>query len=182
MTNEVTTARDIASALAARHPSTEWAFALEVASCTGAMMNMKRSDPLLCKRYIDAFAMHLFPSRKHERIAYEIKVSRSDWLAECKDGHKHVQAYMLCHRMYVVTPPGVVLKQDWLDYPHMSPLGVLELRDRGLTQTAYATRHEAWPMPEGFIAAFLRASAKMAAAAPMTPAEYGALLDEEAAG
>ena len=156
------TARDICKLLAERHAGSEWAFAIEVPTTTGVAL-LSEMNPLKGTRRIDAFAMNLWPSRGYKRIAYEIKLSRSDWLAECAAWEKHAQAYLLAHEFYVVAPPGVVHDED-LRYPNLSmqSLGHIEATDAGLVVRVKAIETEAWPMPIGFVASLLRAAVKTA--------------------
>ena len=157
------TAREICQLLAERHAGSEWAFAIEVPTTTGVGL-LSEMNPLKGPRRIDAFAMNLWPSRGYKRVAYEIKLSRADWLAECAAWEKHVQAYLLANEFYVVAPPGVVQDED-LRYPNltMQSLGLIEATDAGLVVRVKAIETEAWPMPIGFVAAFLRAVVKTAA-------------------
>jgi len=45
-------------------------------------------------------------------IAFEVKVSRSDWLSEVRKGTKHQLAQQLAGQMYVVAPPDVVKVEE----------------------------------------------------------------------
>ena len=156
------TAREICQLLAERHAGSEWAFAIEVSTTTGVGL-LSEMNPLKGPRRIDAFAMNLWPSRGYKRVAYEIKLSRADWLAECAAWEKHVQAYLLANEFYVVAPPGVVQDED-LRYPNltMQSLGLIEATDAGQVVRVKAIETEAWPMPIGFVASLLRAVVKTA--------------------
>lgn len=57
---------------------------------------------------IDFFAMACWPSRRYERVGYEIKVSRSDFRAEMRKPGKRRGALMLCNRFYFATPANLV--------------------------------------------------------------------------
>jgi hypothetical protein len=56
--------------------------------------------------------MSFYPSRKFERIAYEVKVSRSDFLREIADPNKREMAMSLSNRFYYVAPKGMIGKDD----------------------------------------------------------------------
>ena len=57
---------------------------------------------------IDAFAIHTFPSRGLIRTAYEVKVSRQDFLNELKNPEKRKFAMLMSNQFYFVTSPGIV--------------------------------------------------------------------------
>lgn len=61
---------------------------------------------------IDFFAMHAWPSRKHERHGYEIKVSRADFRAEIRKPGKRLHALSYCHRFSFAVPAGMVIPQE----------------------------------------------------------------------
>jgi len=154
------TTRDIQRLLALRHPAPEWVFALEVPTTTGFATRARTSaiDPIRSLRRIDAFAMNMYPSRGFKRIAYEIKTCRSDWLSECANWAKMTQARFLADEMWIVAPEGVVIAADWREYPHLYPIGHLVAEGGALRKRSGAVPCTAWPMPEGFVAGFLRAA------------------------
>lgn len=59
-------------------------------------------------RKIDAFAMNCWNSKHYRRIAFEIKVSRADFLNELKDHTKRQPAIAISNEFFFVTLPGVV--------------------------------------------------------------------------
>lgn len=85
------TADEVARGLRGRHPdlSGEWLTYRE------------------CWR-IDFFAMHAWPTRKHARVGYEIKVSRADFRTELKKPGKRMNAVDLCNEFYFATPADLV--------------------------------------------------------------------------
>lgn len=85
------TADEVVRALRSRHPDLggEW---LTYAECFR----------------IDFFAMHAWPSRKHVRVGYEIKVSRADFRSEMRKPGKRMNAVDLCNEFYFATPDGMV--------------------------------------------------------------------------
>jgi hypothetical protein len=109
-------------------------------------------------RYLDAFAMRTWASKGFRRVGYEIKVARSDWLQELKDPWKHLQGYYLAHEFWYALAEGVYdPKKD--DISSIEGCGILEIfpnGDRKIRRSCY--RHEAWPMPETFIASLLLAA------------------------
>lgn len=74
----------------------EWALFFEFAVSTGGASR------------IDAFAVNLFQSNHFRRIAYEIKVSRSDFLREIKQKDKRRKALLYSNQFYFITPPGLL--------------------------------------------------------------------------
>lgn len=97
------TADMIKSLLALRHPPGEWVLIYELSNGTG--YNPKQ-------RYIDAFAFNCYPSKNNIRIAYEIKVSRSDFVNELKHPEKRQWAMDVCHQFYFACAPGVAEKSE----------------------------------------------------------------------
>lgn len=133
------------AALRERYCAPEYALFFEVANGTGANI----------RRYADAMAMSLFPSRGLTMHGFEVKVSRGDWKRELDNPHKAEEGnFRYCDHWWIVTPPGIVqageLPPTW---------GHLELQagERPtLRQKVAAPKLEAQPMTRSFIAAFLR--------------------------
>lgn len=107
------TIRDL---LAVRYPLPEWVLSFEVADATGGT-----------SRRADAIALNCYPSKGLEVHGHEIKVARSDWLRELRDGSKADTIARHCDRWWIVAPAGVVeraeLPRTW---------GLLLVGDSGL--------------------------------------------------
>jgi len=96
-------AADLLELLRRRHSDPqEWVFCSEVPDGTGGQLN----------RFIDAFAINCFHSNDLLKIAYEIKVSRGDFLRELKHDYKRRHAMMLSNQFYFVTPKGLVTPEE----------------------------------------------------------------------
>ncbi len=156
-------AREIYIALRARHPAPEWVYLPQVRTKTG--YSRTSGTDMDSERYLDAFAIHCHPSHGFRRVGYEIKVSRSDWLRELEDPRKRAQGYFLTHQFYYAFAPGVYKPGDgsvvtvrgkhWHD--PLDGCGVLVVQEGGtITEERHATRREAWPMPDTFVASLLR--------------------------
>lgn len=63
-------------------------------------------------RTADAMALSLWPSRGHELHGYEVKVSRSDWRSELKDGAKADAWHGIVDRWWIAAPSGVVPRDE----------------------------------------------------------------------
>lgn len=84
----------------------EWALFFELRNGTGRKKKgIRKKEP---PRYIDALAINLWPSKNHRRIAYEIKVSRADFLKELKFPEKRAWATEISHQFYFVAPAGII--------------------------------------------------------------------------
>lgn len=59
------------------------------------------------ERRIDFWAMRCW-SGATERVSYEIKVSRQDFLREMKDARKRKMALLFSTQYYFITPPGLI--------------------------------------------------------------------------
>lgn len=137
-----TTSNDIAVALKCKHQPPEWCLFFEVADDTGTR----------ARRYADAVAMSIWPSRGYAIHGYEIKVSRSDFMNEMKDPSKADAVGKYCDFWWLATPKGLV-------EPEELPItwGLVELTGAGLRVKKKAPQRE---KPEsvtrGFLAALIR--------------------------
>ena len=61
---------------------------------------------------IDAWAMHPYPSKQNCRVAYAVKVSRSDFLRDIKQPLKHRAALNVSNEFYFVAPEGVIKPEE----------------------------------------------------------------------
>ena len=163
----IVTAADIEEALARKHPLDKgWVFATKVGTSTGA--TPFNHGGLGGMRQIDAFAMAVWPSLNYRRVAYEIKVSRNDFLKELHDLTKRAQAYYLSDKFYFAVAPGVATKEDFRqDKGAWFDCGLLEVQEDGSIKTLVrsswnrtAWSHRAWPMPIDFTASLLMRVAK----------------------
>ncbi len=77
---------------------------------------------------IDFFVAHEHPSKGNMTIAFEIKVSKSDFSREKNNPKKNRLAKMYSNRFYYVTPPGLLK-------PSSIPIGcgLMEATDNGIT-------------------------------------------------
>lgn len=111
----------ILKALRRRHPEKEWAFFEELRAGTGYRNVAAGLNP---EQRFDAWAMNLYPSKNFVRIAYEIKVSRSDFLREIKHPEKRTQALHLSNQFYFVAPVGLIKPNE------LPPeAGLIEVKD-----------------------------------------------------
>lgn len=155
-------ARDVTTLLATRHPAPAWVFLTEVRTQTGWLGGKNAAAG---ERYLDAFAMHLWPSKGYRRVAYEVKVSRSDWLQELADSGKNAQALLLAHEFWFALGPGVFRDEDWPKHFHrLRGCGILLVNEAGeFDEVQRPSKGEPWPMPEAFIASLLRNAARLPA-------------------
>lgn len=61
---------------------------------------------------LDFFAVHTWRSKNYRAVAYEIKVSRSDFLREMRDPYKRAFAERVSHECYFVAPPGLISSEE----------------------------------------------------------------------
>lgn len=65
------------------------------------------------ERRIDFFAIHQHPSRNnHERYAFEIKVSRGDFLKEMQEPRKRKMGLMYSNEFYYVAPRNLLAESE----------------------------------------------------------------------
>lgn len=100
---------------------------------------------------IDAFYMACRPSENFKRIAYEIKISRADFLREIKEPRKRRAALRVSNQFYFVTPADLVRTEE-------IPLecGLMELGPHGLYEKVNAPFRDGLPASWHFFAAFAR--------------------------
>lgn len=132
---------DVRKALARKFAAPEYALFYEVGDATGGRQ----------RRWADAIAMGLWPSRGLALQGFEIKVARSDWLSEMRNPAKAEAIARFCSYWWIVTPPGIVkdgeLPEGW---------GLYEVQTNGLRCVKQAPRLDAQPIDMPFLAALLR--------------------------
>jgi len=108
------TSSDIEDLLRNRFAPPAWAFLPQVRSATGFGNS----------RTADAIAMSLWPSRGLGITGFEIKIYRSDWLAELKNPAKAEEIAAYCDFWYIAAPKGIIaegeLPENW---GHLEPFG-----------------------------------------------------------
>lgn len=93
---------------------------------------------------IDFWAMEAIPSKRFRRVAYEIKVSRSDWLNELKRPRKRNRALLVSNEFYFVTLPGIIKAGE------LPPeAGLIETGERWRGNLELTTKHPA-PWRDGY--------------------------------
>lgn len=96
------TAQDIKNLLRTKYSAPKFAFFPELRLGTGY-----GADAM---GYIDGYAIELWGDL--ERISFEIKISRSDFLLEMRKPSKRRQALALSNKFYFVTPVGLLKPEE----------------------------------------------------------------------
>ena len=130
--------------IAARYAAPAWAVFYEVANGTGFSDGQRR--------WADAVAIGIWPSRGHAIHGFEIKRSRGDWQKELSDPTKADAVSKWCDFWWVVAldrsiVPLSELPETW---------GLLVPRGETLVSVKDAPKLEAAPMSRAFVAAMLR--------------------------
>lgn len=130
------------AALRAAFPHPEYAFFEQVANGTG----------FGAKRWADAVAMGIWPSRGLLVHGFEVKVSRSDFLAELKNPAKAEEIQQFCDRWWIVAPRGMI------DPAELPPTwGLYGVNEKGEARVAVqAPELTPRPISKAFVAAVLR--------------------------
>ena len=110
-------------------------------------------------RTVDALAVDLWTSQGNAIHGHEIKVSRSDWLAELRDPDKSEAFRRYCDYWWLVVPDASIVRDDLPDGWGLMAQG----RDGKLRVRVAAPRLEREPMPHEMTVAWLRAVAKKTA-------------------
>jgi hypothetical protein len=131
----------------ARHPTArgEWVTFGGLRTLTGYGRPGRES-------YLDAFALNCWPSSGFTRVAYEVKVARSDWLRELRDPSKRRPGLTLSNEFWFAAPTGVIQRDEVPE-----ACGFLEADAGGLKVRKAAPYRETEPPPLEFIASLLRA-------------------------
>lgn len=151
--SETPDARAVLSALAEKHAA-PWLFFQEVRFGTGYNMDGRyRAAPnAYAEKRIDAWTIHPYPSEKWRRVAYEVKVTRADFLREIKAPAKRKPALVISNEFYFAAPRGIIKPEE------LPPeAGLMELADDGrLRVTVQAVWRDTPPPSWGFLAALTR--------------------------
>jgi hypothetical protein len=106
---------------------------------------------------IDFWCMHEWPSKKHVRISFEVKVSRGDFRKEKLNPHKQKNALAYSNEFYFVTPPKLVSTYELPEYA-----GLIEVRVDGTLRTVKAAPwRDSEPPSWNFMAAVMRRLVRM---------------------
>jgi hypothetical protein len=108
-------AGEVVDLLRIKYPLPAYAFLEQVADGTGARQN----------RWADAVAMSVWPSRGYRLYGFEVKVSRSDWIAELRNPEKADAMMQYCDGWYVVTGDASIVQPGELPptWGHMTVKG-----------------------------------------------------------
>jgi chaperonin cofactor prefoldin len=134
--------KDIHEQLRERYQAPEWAIFFEVANGPGSTL----------RRYADAIAMSLFPSRGLDIHGFEIKQVRGDWLNELKNPTKAETIASFCDYWWIVAGNEKVALKD--EVPRN--WGLLVSKDDALRQVKRAERLDPKPLDRKFVGALLR--------------------------
>ena len=142
------TAGDLRKCIEERFRGEAYAVFHEVRNSTGYVRG---------ERYIDAVVVSLWPSKGLHRMAFEIKVARSDFLRELERPAKNGWARSMFHQFWYVAPSDVV-KEDEL------PEGVGWMKPRGNSlQIVRHAKHQDEPeFDDMLLASLCRASQRSA--------------------
>jgi hypothetical protein len=100
--SDADTTESLRVALRDRYTMPEWILMEEVGNATGCR----------CKRFADALAYNLYPSKNYHKIGFEIKASKGDLRRELKDGSKSDAIAKYCDEWYLVVPKGLCDNED----------------------------------------------------------------------
>jgi len=134
----------------------EWVVLKEVRTNTGYKSKYTDGYPFT-EKYIDIMVLNCWPSKGYLKIAFEIKLTKNDFINELKKPEKRWLAMMYSNEFYFVVPKEVL---DWRDIPW--GCGLIEvIRNQcdgewQLKVTKKAPLKDASPLPEGFIMSMLR--------------------------
>lgn len=152
-------ARDIIEVLRVRHEFPHWIVAEEVRLGTGGTYYYMQGGavPMRGSRRIDLFAMSTYRGEKFRRIAYEIKVSRQDFLHELEQPDKRVGAEYFANECYFATPQGLIEPNELPD-----GWGLVEIGGDFHRMKVRAVKHEAADLHPSFVSSLCRSLVRRA--------------------
>ena len=112
---DLVTTQQIVELLYKRHSGDDWLCFDEVRIGTGYGKDAEQR--------LDFWAIEAIPSKRFRRAAYEIKISRSDFLKEIRNPYKRRRGLLLSNEFYFVAPVGMI-KPDELPIE----AGLIEVR------------------------------------------------------
>lgn len=138
------------------------------------------------RRIADLITVDVWPSKGHEIHGHEVKVSRSDWLAELRDPEKSAAFRKWCNRWWLVVPDEAIVKPgelppEWglmvvAPERRWTPGGMVDTSRQKIRVRRPAPALTPEPMPLGFMASLLRSAAKTAEARGRSALQAGMLL------
>jgi hypothetical protein len=146
MATELRTETQVRTALAQRFPKPAWVMLPGVANGTGAR----------ARRWADAIAMSVWPSRGLELHCFEIKVRRNDLLRELKDPSKAEAVGRYCDRFWIAAGSKKIAKPEELP----PAWGLLVPHGNTMQIVKDASPIECTPIDRTFVAAILRRMAE----------------------
>lgn len=152
-THKGVSVQDIHRTLQRRHSPPEWIYAQEVRLGTGFGRYFLKGYPgsVAPSQRIDGFALNCYKSKRYERVAYEIKIARGDFLKEVADPDKRVGAQMMTNRFYFAAPEGLIKPEEVPD-----GCGLVEIRGDLHRMKVRAPWHEAADWHPSFISSIFR--------------------------
>jgi hypothetical protein len=132
--------------------------------------HVRNDSGFWAQRCCDFIAVDMWPGTGNALHGHEVKVSRSDWLAELRQPEKSLPFLGVCDHWWIAVPEAKIVKLDELPVDW----GLLVLGARGLRAVKSAPRlhapagtslhdHRNQPaLPRGFTASLMRAVAKTA--------------------
>lgn len=134
----------ISHLLRERYAAPEWAYLVQVSNGTGWVRSTKR--------WADALALNLWPSRGLELLGFEIKVSRSDWLKELKDPAKSSDIQGFCDRWWLVAGDDSIVRVGELP----STWGLMVVKNNKLKVVVEAPKLESKAVDRPMLCSILR--------------------------
>lgn len=148
----------VVAKLAAFYSPPEYAFFREVGNSTGATE----------RRWADGLAISLWPSRGITIDAFEVKVSRGDWLKELRDPSKAEAIAQYCDRFWLVVNDPKIVKAGELP----KTWGLLVVDDDGIRREIEAPQLSPVGLDRAFVAAIARRAAEQSADAKVAKSAY----------
>jgi len=152
-------ARDVIEVLRVRHEFPHWIVAEEVRLGTGFQSYYLpgAAIPMKSSRRIDLFVMSTYNGEKFKRIAYEVKVTRPDFLHELEQPDKRAGAEYFSNECYFAAPEGLIKPNELPD-----GWGLVEVGGDFHRMKVRAISHEAADLHPAFVSSLCRSLVRRA--------------------
>lgn len=133
-------------------------------------------------RTMDAYAFYIYQKDQRKKIAYEVKISKSDFMREIHDPDKRREAMLFSNQYYFVAPKGMIAPRELPE-----GTGLMEVSKSVIRTRSAAPWKKCDTLPDWFIASLLHRDPDKAgsnlklfryAGREMTKEELKTLLDE----
>lgn len=101
-------------------------------------------------RTMDAFVFYIYKTHDRKKIAYEVKISKSDFMREINHPDKRRDAMLFSNQYYFVAPKGMIAPRELPE-----GTGLMEVSKSAIRTRSAAPWRKTQPLPDWFVASLL---------------------------